>query len=316
MTTNRRDILTRRAILGGAAGAVAGLASRLLGAPGTADAEGDPAAVHKGVNNPTSAVTTITNSSGAAIQGFAATSSPNQAGVIGRSNSPHAAGVFGRGVFGVSGFGTGTTGAGVVGSSSKPRGAGVLGLNQSTGGDASGVRGESKSGSGIGVEGRAAAASGVARRGVLGFGKDAGVVGESPKSGMQAFGGTVGIEAFASENTGVAVRGDMSDGGPAAIAGHFIGGGPNRAIALKTQGPIQFGGSTGVVTIPAGETNRNVTGVFCPPGSKIFATMQDFPGLTNNATVQLCARLDNNSFEVLLTRAPAEAVRVAWLIVI
>lgn len=236
--------------------------------------------------------------------------------MIGISNSPHASGVFGRGVFGVSGFGLGSTGAGVVGSSSKPGGFGLLGLNQSASGEAVGVSGQSKGESGIGVEGRATGASGTARRGVLGFGKDAGVVGESPKAAVQAFGGEVGVDAFASDSTGVAVRGDVREGGPFAIAGRFIGGGSGHAIALQTQGPIEFNGSTGLLTIPASETNANVTGVYCPFGSKIFATLQTQPGIVNHETVQTCFRINDTSFEVLLTGRTTDSVTVAWLVVL
>lgn len=312
---SKREAFTRRAVLGGAIGAVAGFAGRLMGPPNSAAAAGDPDAVHKGVNNPTSAVTTIT-SSGTALQGITNTSTANKAGLVGISSSPHASGVFGKGVFGVSGFGLGTTGAGVVGSSSKPGGFGLLGLNQAGSGDAVGVSGQSKGDSGIGVEGRSIGATGNARRGVLGFGKDAGVVGESPKVAMQAFGGEVGVDAFASDTDGVAIRGDVRDGGHNAVAGRFLGGGPNHAFALATEGPITFGTSAGIVTIPAGETNANVTGVYCPAGSKIFATLQTSPGVTSTVAVQLCFRINDTSFEVLLTGQATDAVTVAWLVVL
>ena len=159
-------------------------------------------------------------------------------------------------------------------------------------------------------------ATGNARRGVLGFGKDAGVVGESPKVAMQAFGGEVGVDAFASDTDGVAIRGDVRDGGHNAVAGRFLGGGPNHAFALATEGPITFGTSAGIVTIPAGETNANVTGVYCPAGSKIFATLQTSPGVTSTVAVQLCFRINDTSFEVLLTGQATDAVTVAWLVVL
>jgi hypothetical protein len=44
--------------------------------------------------------------------------------------------------------------------------------------------------------------------------------------------------------------------------------------------------------------------------------MQEVPGIANDATVQVCARLNDSSFEILLTGAPDEAVTVAWLIVV
>jgi hypothetical protein len=315
MAVEGGDLRTRRAVLSGAIGAVAGFLVNAVGRPAPVEATTDSQAVHKGVVNATGALTTVSNSSGAAIKGVANTSASNMAGVIGVSSSPHASGIFGQGVFGVSGFGSGTTGAGTIGSSSKPGGFGAQGINQSTTGDAVGVKGESKSGNGIGVLGVSNAATGSNRRGVVGRGADVGVSGDGIKVGVLGLGESVGIEGVVTNLDGIAVHGDVSDLGPSAMGGNFIGGGSNHAAALVADGPIRFPSSSGIATIPSGQTNVNVTGVHVPAGSKILATLMELPGIGNNARLFLATRLSDTSFELLLTAAPDNSVKVAWLVI-
>jgi hypothetical protein len=114
---------------------------------------------------------------------------------------------------------------------------------------------------------------------------------------------------------GIAVHGDVSDLGASAMGGNFIGGGPNHAAALVANGPIRFPSSSGIATIPSGQTNVNVTGVHVPVGSKILATLMELPGVGNNARLFLATRLDDTSFELLLTAVPNNSVKVAWLII-
>jgi hypothetical protein len=315
MAVDGADLRTRRAVIGGALGAVAAFAAGAIARPSPVEATTDSQAVHKGVVNSTSAITTISNSSGSAIKGVANTSSQNKAGVIGVSSSPHASGIFGQGVFGVSGFGSGTTGAGTIGSSSMPGGAGAQGINQSTSGEAAGVKGESKSSAGIGVLGTASSATGSNRRGVVGRGAEAGVVGDGGDVGVLGLGEAVGIEGDVTNPDGVAVAGDVSGLGPSAVGGSFIGGGANHSLALRADGPVRFPASSGIATIPSGQTNVNVTGVYVPVGSKILATLMELPGIGNHATLQIAARLNDTSFELLLTGAPDNSVKVAWFVI-
>lgn len=284
---------TRRALLGGAIAGVAALVANGVGRPAAVEAATDDQAVHKGVVNLTGAITTVSNNTGSALKGVANTSSQNKAGVIGVSSSPHASGIFGQGVFGVSGFGSGATGAGTIGSSSKPGGSGAQGINQSTTGEGVGVKGESKSGGDIGVLGIATASTGSNRRGVVGR----------------------GIEGEVTNPDGLAVNGDVSGLGASAVGGNFIGGGPNHSVALKAEGPIKFPSSSGIATIASGQTNVNVTSVHCPAGSKILATLMELPGISNPARLWLAARLNDTSFELLLTAAPDNSVKVAWFII-
>ena len=99
------------------------------------------------------------------------------------------------------------------------------------------------------------------------------------------------------------------------MGGNFIGGGTNHSVALKADGPIKFPSSSGIATIPSGQTNVNVTGVHVPAGSKILATLMELPGIGNPARLFLATRLSDTSFELLLTAAPDNSVKVAWLVI-
>ena len=133
--------------------------------------------------------------------------------------------------------------------------------------------------------GLANAAAGTNRRGVVRHsGQDIGVSGDGGDVGVLGLGSSVGVEGVVTNLDGIAITGDVSDLGATAVGGHFIGGGPNHALALKADGPIRFPASSGIATIPSGQTNVNVTGVYCPAGTKILATLMDLPGVGNPAS--------------------------------
>jgi hypothetical protein len=303
---------SRRALLTAGIGALGALAATAIGRPDPVAADTDTSAVHKGVNNPTSAETRITSSGGIALKGVVNTGTANLAGVAGVSNSPHASGVFGQGVFGVSGFGTGTTGAGVIGSSSKPAGFGVEGINQSTTGNAVGVQGISKSPSGTGVIGRAISGNG--GTGVQGISNGIGVEGSGTNVGVRALSDAVGFEAQVSNADGVGFQADVSLLGASAVAAEFTGGGANDAIALRARGPVAFPTASGIATIQSGHFNV-VVNTRVPANARILAVLNDLPGIPNNAVVQCAVRLNASQFQIQLTHAPDNNVSVAWFVI-
>jgi len=316
MEAQADDRRTRRAVLLGAFGAVAALAGHAIARPETVLAVTDGQAVHKGVNNSASATTSITNTSGTAIKGVANTSTQGTHGVLGSSSSPHGGGVKGFGVFGVLGFATGSQGAaGVYGQTSAANSFGMQGQNLATSGDAVGVQGVTKSPTGIGVVGIANAASGTNRRGVVGRGDESGVVGFGVDHGVLGLGAAVGVEGSVTNADGIAIRADVSDLGAQAVAAFFTGGGTNDALALKTDGPVRFIGSSGTATVPNGTNQVTVnTGVKLTSSSKILCTLLALPGGTT--TIQAAEpSVGGTSFVLRLTDNTTQAVKLAWFVI-
>lgn len=163
---------SRRTLLAGALGGVAGLVATALGRIQPAEAANGQAVTVGGTFSGTSP-TSITNSAGD--------------GIIARNTSTGASGLFAHA--------TATTGAtfGVFGRSDSTAGVGVGGANYQGTGTTRGVKGEAASPSGYGVDGIASAGTGV--RGITSSG--VGVRGEASSG--------VAVRAFASSASGTAL---------------------------------------------------------------------------------------------------------------
>jgi hypothetical protein len=137
---NASTLTSRRALLAGAAGALAGLAAQAIGRPLAARAAaGDPLALEQ--DNPTADTTTVTLSgSGSALRGV----NTAQGGTGVRGISDH--------VFGGTGvLGRAVTGVGVFGSVEEGEASAVFGNASSPTGETYGVGGQVASPAGIGV---------------------------------------------------------------------------------------------------------------------------------------------------------------------
>jgi hypothetical protein len=96
---------TRRGMFAGAIGGLTALVGSRLGraAPveaGAGAAENDPNAVHKGVNNSTSAATSVTCNGATAIRAISQGGGTNKSGVFAQANGTNSRGVTGVGVTG------------------------------------------------------------------------------------------------------------------------------------------------------------------------------------------------------------------------
>ena len=276
MALSMNESRTRRGLVAGALGGLAGVLGAAAGRPERAVAgeNSDPDAVHKNVNNPTTASTTVTCNGATSIRAISNGGGTTKSGVFAQANGTSSRGVTGVGVTGVLGQSnaaggngvlgfvpganatavfanaTSTTGAprGVVGRSVAPNGIGVRGENLATSGDAAGVFGQTRSPDGEGVVGVHTTPSG--------FGS--GVRGETSSPAGK------GVAGLAQGGTGV--LGEAS--GPTGVGGVFSG--VDGAVALEVAGPIEVSDSAGTATIPAGSSS-----VVVNPGLDITTSHQD-----------------------------------------
>ncbi len=220
---------TRKTLLAGGLGGLLAMLGGALARPEEADAANDPEAVHKGVNNPTSASTSVTCSGATAIRGVSPSGGADRSGVFGTASGTNARGVTGIGPFGVLGLSNGAQGrgvrgiagaasgapVGVLGTSVAPAGIAVLGKNTATGGDAFGVRGESSGTAAVVGRNLSTASTGGVPYGVLGSTNSP--IGSGVHGDHNASSGTgSGVSGTASEPNAVGVRGEnLSDTGDA-----------------------------------------------------------------------------------------------------
>ncbi len=326
---------TRRRLVAGTLGGLAAVVGTALGRPETALAEEDPDAVHKNVNNPTTASTSVTCTGATSIRAISNGSGSNKSGVFAQANGTSSRGVTGVGVTGVLGQSSAASGRGVTGLNLADLGGRIRGpwqLFQSRGRGRPGraraehrrrsrrVRRRRQPGRArgrglqhrnfrpwIGVFGQSRSPSG---RAVKGF--------HNSTSGIGA-----GVEGETASTTGVGVLGRASaaTGGTgvigsatnaSAIGGSFQGTG--GAVALQAAGPVQFT-TSGIVTIPSGFGGATVNpGVDITATSKILCTLMSNPGGTttlHHVTKQLAA----DTFQILLTAAVTSDCKVAYFVI-
>jgi len=101
--------------------------------------------------------------------------------------------------------------------------------------------------------------------------------------------------------------------GPGAVGGQFIGGGPNYGYALSTRGPIEFLNTSGTATVHAGD-HFVVVNARVPTDAMILAVMNSDPGIGNHAQVQFAVRLSATQFQIQMSAAPANSVKVGWFV--
>ena len=308
---------TRRALL---AGGLGGLGAWLAGAvtrPQPALATTDPAAVHKGVNNPTSAITTITCSGATALKVVSPSGGSNRSGLFAQASGTSSRGVTAVGVTGVLGqsgatggagvFGLSTaisgTPAGVVGKANATGGIGVLGQNNATSGQAVGVKGTSKSHSGYGVFGSNTATDGDAYGVRAETSSPSGTAMRAVHTPASGTGGAFvavtnapngfGIQAFA--NDGTALYGSADAAG----------------TALDATGQVKFS-SAGIATVVLGASEVTVSpAVTIPATAKILATVNSAQAVS----VRNVERLSSTQFKIVLTAQAAASCDVAYFVI-
>ncbi len=305
---------TRRAILVGAIGGVAGLAAGVLGRPlPVSAANGDAVKVgksHTGSNTtfisssdtPAFRARTTTNSgnatgiqgetadsNGNGVVGMATASSGTPAGVRGQTNAPSGAGVYGVG-----------PGRGVSGTSTGTAGRGALGVATATTGDARGVHGQSASTAGIGVSGHVSATTG-STIGVLGTASSEtgiGVKGRASRTtsvnvgvyGESEGDGGFGVYGRAYHPNGIGIRGFGRDG-VSGISQDVDGNGVS-AYSFEGTGArgesVRATGGIGVHGVSAGATQgtgvRGTDGSSTGVGVRGTSTGDDGTGVWGSAT--------------------------------
>ncbi len=231
----------RRALLAGAAAAVAGVAAGAVARPLPARAaDGDPVLI--GQSNSGTGVTSLTTS--------------GDTGLLGVSRS-----ATGVGVLGAAGSETGRT-AGIRGEAYSPDGMGVFGIAHVQTGTAYGVFGQSDADHGHGLQGLATATTGQ-------------TFGLAAQSDSTEGTGVLGI-AFASSGRTVGVSGQcVSPDGIGVLA--LNGSGPG-GTALEVRGKAAFSRS-GMVAISYPDRSATVTGVPLDGHSLVFATLQNSLGV-------------------------------------
>jgi hypothetical protein len=219
---------------------------------------------------------------------------------------------------GVTGNGSGT-GAGVAGYSTS--GWGVFAESasntalQALGHTGTGVVGTSTGAAGVYGQSGATDGFAITRDGVRGFtdsAKAAGVRGQNASGGHGVSGGTSSTGGGGS----AAVDGTNSGTGPGVRGAGGIGvlaqATGSGATALSVQGPAVFSRS-GVLTVAAGKSSANVTGVALTSASLVLATLQQhITGVYVQAAVP---NVTGSSFTVYLSKAVTAATKVAWFII-
>jgi hypothetical protein len=196
---------TRRGLVAGTLGGLAVVVGTAIGRPTPASAETDPDAVHKNVNNSTTAATSVTCSGATSIRAISTGGGTTKSGVFAQANGTSSRGVTGVGVTGVLGQSNGSAGRGVTGLVGGANATGVFGDATSTSGTPEGTFGRSRAPDGVGARGENLATSGDAY-GVFGDTASpdgAGVRGEhNPNTGIGA-----GVSGVASSPAGKGVEG-------------------------------------------------------------------------------------------------------------
>jgi collagen type VII alpha len=340
---------SRRAILTGALGGIVALAAQAVGRPLPADgANGETVKVGGSFSG---GATSLTNASGAAIQGFN-TGGSGKPGVFGQTSTSDGKGVTGKATssggaaFGVFGQSASSGGAGVLGTgvrgvqgrSAGTAGRGVFGQATATTGDARGVAGVTASSSGTGASGFATAASGVTT-GVLGEVSSPdgiGVVGTNDS----ASGFTIGISGDTASPDGIGVRGIVGGtgagsgigvlgssirdsgigvngvaGGTVGIGGKFEASTAAGSFGLLVLGRTEFS-TCGVATIAAGNHLKVVTpGVELTSNSKILATLQSSAGSDSIVVSRVVPDTGANTFTIVLSADAINGCTVAWFVI-
>lgn len=308
---------TRRMLLTGGLG---GLGAWLAGAvtrPQPALAATDAAAVHKGVNNPTSALTTITCSGATALKVASPSGGSNRSGLVATASGTSSRGVtalgvtgvvaesgstVGRGVFALNTATTGTP-IGALGRANAPGGFGVLGENNATSGQAVGVKGTSKSPSGYGVFGSNSATDGDAY-GVRA--ETSSPVGTAMRAVHTPGSGTGGaLFAVTNAPAGYGIQAWANDG--TAVFAHVDAAG----TALDAFGQVRFS-SAGTATVPLGASEVTVSpAVPVPATAKILATVNS-PLPVGVLNVE---RLSSTQFKIVLTAQATASCNVAYFVI-
>ena len=248
---------TRRTLLSGGIGGLGAWLAAAITRPQPALAATDTAAVHKGVNNPTTALTTITCSGATALKVASPSGGSNRSALFATASGTSSRGVTalgvtgvigqsgatgGRGVFGLSTATSGTP-AGVLGKSSAPGGRAVQGENVATTGLAIGTSGTSKSGVGIGVLGANLVTNSPDTYGVYGEAYGTGVGGDHLGTGVGA-----GVLGTSNSPGGTGVRGvnTADDGDAYGVYGSTICPDGN---AIRAQHDATSGGGTALKAV-------------------------------------------------------------------
>jgi hypothetical protein len=260
---------TRRGLVAGTLGGLAAVVGTAIGRPTPASAETDPDALHKNVNNSTTAATSVTCSGATSIRAISTGGGTNKSGVFAQASGTNSRGVTGVGVTGVIGQSNASAGRGVTGLAGGSTAAGAFGEATSTSGSPRGTFGRSMAPNGIGARGENLATSGNAY-GVFGTTDSpagVGVRGEhgpntgdgAGVSGVASSPDATGVEGFntATSGFGIGVFGQSRSPTGRGISGfHNAGSGAGAGVegeTASTQGVGVFGhadaatGGTGVL---------------------------------------------------------------------
>jgi hypothetical protein len=309
MELSMNESRTRRGLVAGALGGLAGVLGVATGRPDRAEArEADPDAVHKNVNNPTTASTTVTCNGAGALRGISTGSGTLKSGVFGQANGTNSRGVTGVGVVGVVGQSTAAAGNGVTGFVEGANATGVFANATSTTGAPNGVWGKSAAPDGLGVRGENLATAGDAY-GVLGTTKSpqgAAVRGEhgpdtgsgAGVSGLASSPDGRGVEGLstAASGLGVGVLGrSRSPAGRAILGVHVATSGAGAGVNGESDSPDGCGvlgaatGATGGVGVAGEATKPGATaGAFTGNGGALALEVSGplkFTGPTGIATI-------------------------------
>jgi hypothetical protein len=264
MALRTGEAQTRRGLVAGTLGGLAAAVGTALGRPVPAGARGtnDPNAVHKNVNNPTTASTSVTCNGATSIRAISNGGGTTKSGVFAQANGTNSRGVTGLGVTGVLGQSNGSAGRGVTGFVPGANATAVFGDATSTtaSGAPTGTFGRTTAPNGIGARGQNLATTGEAF-GVFGSTfspSGAGVRGEHvPTTGNGA-----GVSGISESPAGRAVEG-LSTATSGSAAGVF---GESRAPdgqGIRGVHEPSSGGGTGAGAGVKGETtSAEAAGVF------------------------------------------------------
>ena len=259
MALSMNESRTRRGLVAGALGGLAGVFGVAVGRPDRAAAgEGnDPDAVHKNVNNPTTASTSVTCSGATSVRAISNGGGTTKSGVFAQANGPNSRDVTGVGVTGVLGQSNAAAGNGVLGFVPGANATGVFANATSTTGAPRGVagpqrrakrhRGPRRESRHVGRCGRGVRADEQSRR-RRHQGSPRGDVRCRVRRARrhQQPGGFRGRGGIATGGTGV--LGEAS--GPSGFGGVFTG--VNGAVALEVDGQVEFPINSGIATIRGG----------------------------------------------------------------
>jgi hypothetical protein len=276
---------SRRAVLGGALGAIAAVAAKAMGAPPRAMADGEPMAVGGEYQDATSTTKLVNRQNGETVLWA---QSEQESGVAGSGS--------GQAIIGWSTSNSGIhgqshTGLGVYGQSDSSTGA--YGSSESN----SGVRGWSRSNAGVyGISGSGYPTSIGLKVGVFGWGP--------VTSGLVPSYGVIGKSASA---LGTGVLGSCD-------AGIGVSAASKTGLALYAGGRVLFK-TSGIGTIAAGVASEVVTpGVPIADGTRILVTLH---GDAGGSTVlkRVSKNTSAGTFKVILTAASANPCAFSWFLI-